>query len=289
LTGQNILLPFYHAVSDSMPLHLKYLYQPRAVEQFKKDLDYFLSYYEPIELDDLIQLRREKKAIKKNVVHLTFDDGLSNFYDTVAPILKEKGIPATVFLNSDFIDNKELFYRFKASILIESIYANGLLDVSYSNKKTLDELAEENGVDFNKYLKNEKPYMDSNQIKNLIQQGFTFGAHSLDHPLYNQISIEDQISQTLQSVDDIASMFSLDYKVFSFPFTDNGVSKQFFKEIESKIDITFGCAGLKKDAAKYNYQRIPMEVEGAAKELIKSEYFYYLLKSFVGKNRISRQ
>ena len=297
LTGKKILLPFYHAVSDDIPLHLKHLYQPRGIELFKADLDYFLKYYEPIDLKELIRLVKEGKPLKKNYFHLTFDDGLRDFYGVAAPILKEKGIPATVFLNSDFIDNKALFYRFKASILAEKLVANGLLDVSYSEKAILDELAKENDIDFEEYLKNEQPYLTSQQIEELIQQGFTFGAHSKNHHLYNQLTFEEQIVQTKESIKTVTTQFNLNYNVFSFPYTDDVVSNQFFTVIKNDVDLTFGSAGLKDDVFKNNFQRIPMEnqpnqhlkgISKMGKEIIKTEYFYYFLKKIVGKNKIIR-
>ncbi len=289
LTGQKLLLPFYHCVSDKIPLHLKYLYPPRKIITFKKDLAYLLKHYQPVDLQELIKLKKENKPPKKKCFHLTFDDGLSEFYDVVAPILKAKGIPATIFVNTDFMDNKNLFYRFKASLLIEKIYAKGLLDLSYQDVKILDELAQENDVDFDDYLKTVQPYLSTQQLEKLIQQGFTVGAHSLNHPLYKKISFNNQLQQTLESIDLITSKFNLNYKVFSFPFTDDAVGKDFFSAISSKVDLTFGGAGLKKDIIPFNLQRLAMEdAKKSGKEIIKSAYFYYLLKSFVGKNRIVR-
>ena len=101
-TGHHLILPFYHSVTDENPVHIKNLYQPRAVEQFKNDIDFLLKHYESISLKELMVLNREGELIDKNCFHLTFDDGLSQFYHIVAPILKERNIHATVFLNSDF-------------------------------------------------------------------------------------------------------------------------------------------------------------------------------------------
>jgi peptidoglycan/xylan/chitin deacetylase (PgdA/CDA1 family) len=283
-----MVLPFYHAVSDKTPLHFKHLYEPRSIKQFKEDLDFFLKFYKPIELKELIRLNKENKPLKNNYFHITFDDGLSEFYDVAAPILKAKGIPATVFLNSDFIDNEKLFYRFKASILIEKIVAKGLIDITYSDRITLDNIAEENNIDFGEYLKKEQPYLSSNQIKELIQQGFTFGAHSKNHPLFKKLNLEEQIIQTKESIDTITNQFNLDYKVFSFPFTDNGVSKSFFTAIENDVDLTFGSAGLKNDSIRNHFQRVAMELNKEGNDIIKTEYLYYILKKMAGKNKIIR-
>ena len=49
------------------------------------------------------------------------DDGLSGCHRYIAPLLRKKGIPASFFLNNRFIDNKSLFYRYKASLLVHQV------------------------------------------------------------------------------------------------------------------------------------------------------------------------
>lgn len=288
-SNHHIILPFYHSVTDDKPVHIRNLYQPRSIESFKADLDFLLEHYQSISLEELIQLNVSEENIAKNYFHLTFDDGLSEFYDIVAPILKERGVHATVFLNSNFIDNKKLFYRFKASILYDKLKVKSILSIPYNNRKYLDELALTNKIDFDEYLKEKTPYLSSEQINELIKQGFTFGAHSKNHPLYSDLELEEQLSQTKESIKAISSQFKLAYKVFSFPFTDYGVSKKFFDAIYNETDLTFGCAGLKLDSAKDHLQRLAMETSKSGKEIIKEEYLYYLMKAMAGKNKITRQ
>jgi peptidoglycan/xylan/chitin deacetylase (PgdA/CDA1 family) len=311
LTRQNHLLPFYHLVSDSEVLHVKHLYKVKSTKEFNKDLDFYLKHYTPIDFTG-IGNQRHKTFL------LTFDDGLAEFYDVIAPILLKKGIPAVCFLNSDFIDNKDLFYRYKASVLIEELNnkrnqtnlrkeidnwflnhnlhnnSSSLLSLSYLQRNYLDELASLIGVDFSLYLKEKKPYLTSEQIQKLIRQGFHFGAHSIDHPQYVELDQETQIRQTVESINTVQTRFSLPYKLFSFPFTDSGVSANFFRQIYDNnvhaADFTFGCSGLKKDMFDSHLQRIPMEIEDfSASDIIYGEYFYYILKSIFNKNKITRK
>lgn len=288
-TNHRLILPFYHVVSDVNPIHIKNLYEPRSIEQFTRDLDFLLENYKSISLRELIEANKSGEIITENCFHLTFDDGLKEFYSNVAPILKERNVHATVFLNSDFIDNKTLFYRFKASILYEESKDSELLKLNYLEKDVIDRFANEIDADFDKYLKLEQPYLTSEQINELIREGFTFGAHSKDHPLYNELSLEQQINQTKESLATIKSQFNLNYSVFSFPFTDDGVSQKLFNEIADFTDFTFGCAGIKDDSINNHLQRIPMETSQPAENIIKSEYLYCLIKQMVGKNKIIRE
>ncbi|MEI7675252.1 MAG: polysaccharide deacetylase family protein [Bacteroidales bacterium] len=316
ISRQRLLLPFYHIISDKETVHIKHLYQVRTTSSFEKDIDFYLKHYSPITPDMLIQSLKAGEPTKKNSFLLTFDDGLREFHDVVAPILLRKGVSAICFLNSDFIDNKDLFYRYKTSILIEKLISqkniskeiinwfetknlvidstfSSLLTIKYAQSDQLNELAELVGVDFNQYLQTNKPYLDSNQINRLIKQGFSFGAHSIDHPRYSEISLVEQIRQTKESIDFVENKFNLDNRLFCFPFTDTGVKNNFFQlifDIENSIaDFTFGSSGLKKDRIKKNIQRIPMEIEDfSAQEIIYGEYIYYLCKSLLRKNTINR-
>ena len=288
LTGEKLILPFYHAVSDNPAAHLIHLYEARSVADFENDLDYLLQHFKPISLQELIVLKKNEEELKEPCFHVTFDDGLREVYDVVVPILIKRKIPATFFINTDFIDNKKLFYRFKASVLTEQIAANGMLDLNCNEENDIDGFAETIGYSFEDYLEKEKPYLTTSQIHELIKKGFTIGAHSKNHPKYKLITQNEQIEQTLGSLEVLKQQFHLDYSVFSFPFTDDGVGQHFFKTIQSKVDLTFGSAGIKKDTVEFNLQRIPMEHIASAEELIKTQYFYCLLKKLVGKNKIVR-
>ena len=72
--------------------------------------------------------------------------------------------------------------------------------------------------------------MNSSEVSDLIKQGFSIGAHSINHRLYKDTTEEEQIRQTLESVRIIQEKFNLDYGIFAFPFNDEGLSANFFKE-----------------------------------------------------------
>jgi len=311
---QRILIPFYHVVSDAVPVFTKHLYLPRNIADFEKDLDVLLKFYRPISLKQLLGFVKSGESINQNYFHLTFDDGLSNFYEIVAPILKKRKIPATVFLNTDFVDNKALFYRYKASLLLENyIYSNTeikniyhqflkqnkfsnievsefLLRIEYENKQILDELAKILNFNFSDFLNSEQPYLSKTQINELVSQDITFGAHSTNHPFYYKLPLEVQIKHTVDSLNWIENELKQDFKAFSFPFADFGVQKTFFKKMASEnMDISFGTSGIKKDVIKNNLQRISFENFGKNTKLyLIKEYLKYFLKIPLGKSIMKR-
>ncbi|MBK6993412.1 MAG: polysaccharide deacetylase family protein [Lewinellaceae bacterium] len=149
-------------MSDESPPHVRHLYPVRTERQFREDLDFLLKHFQPIDLQTLWEHVFEKRAFDRPVFHLTFDDGLRECYDVVLPILLEKGISATFFLNPDFIDNQGLMYRYKASLLsvahLQGVpHFQNPLEVKYENRQQLDTWAEAIGLDFAAFLVDQNP------------------------------------------------------------------------------------------------------------------------------------
>lgn len=314
MSGHSSVALLYHAVSDRYLPHISNLYRLKTTKEFINDIDGLLKIYKPVDLHTFIS--EYNKDRRKSVIHFTFDDGLREFYETAAPILYKKGIPATCFLNSAFIDNKDLFFRYKASFLIDTVkyhsqagkkdeviinwknehkisdtsIVNYLLQINQDNQYLLDDLASKLEIDFKKFLTEKQPYMTSPQIMELKDQGFTFGGHSLDHPRYNLLQEKEQLRQTIESINSVVKNYNLNYKVFAFPFTDDGVKLSFFSSLQSEIKVTtFGCAGLKDDIAPKNIQRVPVEgYKIDALNILKGEYLYFYLLKKIRKNTIVR-
>jgi len=320
MTKQHFLFPFYHTVSNHPLPHVDQVYGVRSLARFNRDLDFLTKHFQAVGLDELRAFRNGERKPSKPCMFLTFDDGLSGIYDIVAPELLKRGIPAAFFINTDFIDNQELFFRYKASLILDRLEHNNypkavlenfqrrfhlvragrinvrelILGVTYRRRAELDEMAKLVDLDFTAFLKVKKPYLTSTQIRELAHAGFYIGAHSKDHPLFTDLARDEQISQYQDSLALVQREFGLTYGLFSFPFTDNGVSASFFEALSAEgmpdLDATFRTAGLKEDTVDFNFQRVPMEIKKTpASRILKGEYTYYLLKSLLGRNKETRE
>ncbi len=316
ITGQRTLLPFYHLISDTAPPHVKHLYAIKNTHHFVKDLDFLCQHYTPISVCQVQDFIQQDKKLPTNTFLLSFDDGLSECHDVIAPILKQKGIPAIFFLNSAFVDNQALMFRYKASLLIEHLEnrpqdmtilntvlkthhftpqntpKTTLLQVRWKDEPLLNDLARALEIDFTAFLQKQKPYLSTPQIVAMQQDGFDFGSHSINHPTYFTLPLEQQIEQTVKSQQFLEQKFDLKQRYFAFPFTDFNVSNDFFNTILSthQFDLTFGGAGMKKETIKGQLQRIGLEQQEnySARTIIHTEYCYYMLKALLGKNTIHR-
>lgn len=310
LANKKILLPFYHTVSNETLPHINNLYRFKNVTEFKNDLDFLTKYYKSVSVDEVVNSKVFNLKIEKPIFHLSFDDGLNEIRNVIAPILLERGIHATFFINSDFIDNKNLFYRFKVSLIIDELKKNipievekklemvlesepssfrtKLLSLTWNDILLIDEVGYLLNIDFDEYLKR-KPYLSSDDVIWLSKKGFSIGAHSENHPRYKDISLLDQIKQTNGSLRYLEDNLNIKSKLFAFPFSDDGVTLDYFNDVNLIPNYSFGTSGLLDDIVVSNLQRIPLELYNLNSEtIIKAHYLKYILKKIYKRNMINR-
>lgn len=316
LVKPKIVAPFYHTVANVFPLHVASLYPVYTPEQFEQHLEFLLKHFEPTIPADVPLILSGKKKLAKPALFLSFDDGFKEVTTIVEPILSKKGIPATFFVNPNFIDNRDLLYRCKLSLIdnrlsvfkdkkslveilrnntgIQSIGVEQIKEVLFSlghnDSSTIDLIANAVGLNFTEYLDKHQPYLTLNQILTLSSKGYTIGAHSLTHSLFSELSFEQQLIEVQQSVDWVQQNIPNQPKLFAFPFTSHGVDGRIYKHFidgaNPKIDLMVGTSGYKPTNNYRFLHRIPMEVNVVtAKVRLKSELFYYLAKGLVGKHK----
>lgn len=318
LSEQNFIFPFYHLVTNHPSPFVKHLYPVVSIDRFVKDLDFLLQHFDPATLDEVYDLKNYKTFAGKPRFYLTFDDGLTECYSVVAPLLKEKGIQAAFFVNPAFADNQNVSHRHKVSFIIDAVIRNsnsemlrkactvfGIKNVEqaeiisalkkciWDDRERIDIVAEIYNVDFKSALAEYQPYMNVVQLKSLKEDGFIIGSHSYNHPEFNHISEGEMIEEIVSSFKFLEERLKIEERLFSFPFHDIGVPLLFFNFLrhEASVKVSFGTSGMKYDDAPGNLHRIPMEIAGLndAESIIRAEYFYYLIKSLFGKNRIYRR
>jgi peptidoglycan/xylan/chitin deacetylase (PgdA/CDA1 family) len=233
---------------------------------------------------------------------LSFDDGLKECAEIIAPILLKKGIPATFFINSGFVDNRKLFHKYKASLILNrmrnspdfqteellkkhNLQGEQILKATILQENILDEVATLLGINFDDFLADHKPYLTIEQILNLKSQGFSIGAHSYNHPEFWKISEEEQMAEVKKSMNWLVEKVNPKIKAFAFPFTDSGVSLKVLKELkrEDICNVTFGTAGIKYDELEHHFQRYPVEQPGDFFQNLKAELVYFALRKQIGK------
>ncbi len=296
----SMLLPFYHVVSDQALPHIRN-YPYRNTTQFEAELDFLLRHYRPVALHDLLS----ESPGGKHCFHLSFDDGLRECAEIVAPILMRKGIPATFFVNPAFVGNRKLFHRYKASLLLshsekfptktrllkqEGISFKTLLQTPYHQQNKLDEIARNMELSFDDFLHEQKPYMEVDQLRQLMGQGFTLGAHSWDHPEFWLIGEAEQRNQMVKSLQWLKETLNPTIEAFAFPYTDTGVADTLIAALhrEGVCRLSFGTAGVKQDTIAGHWQRFACETPLPVATVLKRELVYYHMRRRLGKSYVNR-
>ncbi len=310
--GINLLIPCWHAVSDNPIECFRPDTKPRDIKTFISDLEYFLQFYCPVETDDVINHFIGLNKFKRISFLPTFDDGFKEAFEAIAPILQKKGISAIFFITKCCVDNKELIYPHKINLLIRrinaiqdshkikavndllfqnNIYGSTIIDkikrVKFSQRTILDKIAEVINLDFTRYLNEKRPYLTSDQINSLVKMGFEIGSHSIDHPKFSELSLDEQIYQVRESAAWLSNTFNINCRTFAFPYADDHVSDEFYQMIANTTDIKLimGNWGFLTTKKLKNIPRLLMESEiPKAKDLVRYELLKYLFNNYIRKN-----
>ena len=73
---------------------------------FRVEMAFLKTHYTPISLPTLLDAHTNRSPLPARAVHVTFDDGYLDFADNAWPIMRELGIPVTLFVPTDFPDGR---------------------------------------------------------------------------------------------------------------------------------------------------------------------------------------
>ncbi len=122
-----LVLVFHRIVSKiiSDPLNIML-----SEKKFIRQLDALAGKYPVISLSDAVRQAESGKVKAKCQVVLTFDDGYRDNYEVAFPVLRKKGVPATFFIASDYIDSSVPLWDF---FLISMLFHNKIDDIHIGN------------------------------------------------------------------------------------------------------------------------------------------------------------
>ena len=188
---RKVVILAYHGFTDieNPPGIENYQGKHLNIKRFRCQVRYLAEHFNVITLDQFIQHHKDKIKIPNNSVIITIDDGYESNYTLAFTVLKELKLPVSIFLTTDFIDNKEYLWPDKLE------YA-----LNYSKFKELEvTIANEE----HKFL------LDSNIQKCLCHQKIRAKLKSLSQELRNGavMKLEDKLGVTLESEKGVSKLF----------------------------------------------------------------------------------
>ena len=95
--NRKVTIVMYHYVRDLASSRFPAI-KGLTIERFVRQLDYILTNYSPIAIEDLFKaISSPDKHLPPNPILLTFDDGYSDHFLNVFPLLEERGIKGCFF------------------------------------------------------------------------------------------------------------------------------------------------------------------------------------------------
>jgi peptidoglycan/xylan/chitin deacetylase (PgdA/CDA1 family) len=85
---------------------------------FESHLSYLTRHYKIISLDELIEHRRKGEPVPQRSAAITIDDGYRDFYDIAFPVLKKFNMPATLYVVTGFVDERNWIWTDKARYIL---------------------------------------------------------------------------------------------------------------------------------------------------------------------------
>jgi len=243
IASKNLRIMYYHMVTDKQREHY---FDGRAItaESFIDVVKLFKSKFEIVSLSEAIARAEQGRSLEK-CISFTFDDGFSECYSAIAPILHDEGLTATFFLIENTVDNQDLMWRNKLiciqrhtpgpvlqdalARLTDSNGAGAPVDMMAASFKWrhkdkdefADRLWEESGLPpLSEWLDEHTPYMTTAQIRELLAAGFDIGCHSKSHPLCGQLTYPELEEEVVASARRLGRKFEREIRYFSYPFGD---------------------------------------------------------------------
>lgn len=98
--------------------------EPESIrfQDFQRQIEHLIRHFEIISMDDFLIRYQENKFSGREVV-LTFDDGYRNNLEILAPYMRSKNLPYTVFVSTNHIQTGDLY---PTSLLRLAVFGNVL-------------------------------------------------------------------------------------------------------------------------------------------------------------------
>jgi len=261
-----------------------------SLKTFTKQIDILAKKYPIISLSDSINQCKSGYVKDKIQVVLTFDDGYRDSYEIIYPILKEKGLLASFFIVTDYIDNNRPIW---IEELVKILYINkDIRRVEVAGKVICQEImqprlsfvylvvdsmksltceARQNILNSLNEQANKKiipDYLNDRcitweQAKLMSTNGMEIGGHGLSHGSLSRISFNEATQEIKKCKEIIENNIKTSCRNFAFPF---GCPKDYNQKLIDYVkDVGFqacllnihGYNHIKKDA--FCFRRIIME------------------------------
>jgi peptidoglycan/xylan/chitin deacetylase (PgdA/CDA1 family) len=234
------LVVLYHGVTDKtgFPGIENYRGKHVRVSEFARHISYLEKHFTIVPLGTVETLALERRPAEKPLCAITFDDGYRNNYEHAFPLLKARGLPATIFVAADFLDHGTPLWPDRLEYIIGNTAVGSLSipwqpdavtyqlstrtlrisadkDIRNRLKTLTDEerdgilggIAKDAGIDFTRTYGGPENYLPLSwqQVHEMSAAGIEIGAHTVTHPILGMLPEEKQRREIALSAERVCS------------------------------------------------------------------------------------
>jgi peptidoglycan/xylan/chitin deacetylase (PgdA/CDA1 family) len=232
--------------------------------RLQRQLRYLKRHYRFASLSEAVALLARPGALREDLVVVTFDDGYAGNFEAAWPVLREEGVPATIFVTTGFLDGEGLWFDFARRALVAALAAGRRLPARprralaaalgrwpgrarraewaverlkrlppAARQRLLDELA-----DADLPLGPPARPLTWKQVRTLAATGIEIGSHTVTHPILAQLTPAQQAAEIGLARDRIRQETGEPPKAFAYP---NGGARDFNAATRAALRAA-GCA-----------------------------------------------
>ena len=253
---------------------------PRA---FASQIEWFSKHYQIVSAAEVLEASRGRRPLPPRALLLTFDDAYRDFAECAWPLLRRKGLPATLFVPTAFPDQKDrAFWWDRLHSGLEGTQRNSLetpagrlpLGSSVERRRAfvalrrrIKQLSHASAMQWVDELCKtlaapppETAVLNWSELRTLAGQGVTLCPHSRTHPLLPQLPVDQAREEIVGSVQDLARNVGPTLPIFAYPSggSDTGARRMLEQEgLELAFTTRRGLSELTSDDP-LQLRRIPV-------------------------------
>ena len=226
---------------------------------FYKQMSMLKNNFNVISMSSLYDEKNASTNLGRNIIAITVDDGFRDFYETAYPILADLGLPATIYITTNFVDGKIWLWPDIVEYIIHSTTKNKLslefegcplsLKLSSSDDKSKSwtelinlclSLSHKGRGEFIEYLgdmadvsiptlpPDDYKALDWTEVREMSNNGITIGSHTCNHPILSKLTGKELEEEIYLSRVKIEKEIDKPVDCFCYP---NGQSSDYNDEV----------------------------------------------------------
>jgi peptidoglycan/xylan/chitin deacetylase (PgdA/CDA1 family) len=238
---RTVNIVYYHWVGGKA-VHYADFYRGCTLERFRNDIRFYKRIFEIVSIDELFSAKHTEAPR----LALSFDDGFDLERLGVTEVLAEQQVKAATFVITGCIDNTDLMWRNKLSVIKNSMddvtvcrnyndligklgypeieSTSQLLSASMNwEMRRKDQLATElwqacELPPVQEYMDENQPYFSMAGLKRWQRAGHSIGLHTHTHPLCSKLSDEELRREIIEPSRFLRIQLGIENLSFSYPF-----------------------------------------------------------------------